>query len=95
MNSVAAFDGLVAVAVDSGTVGVKGTVVFVDAATLAIKGATDAGFLPDMVTFTPNGKYVLVANEGEPSDDYLTDPVGSISIIEVGDGTDPTATDIP
>ncbi|MEZ4526583.1 MAG: hypothetical protein R2941_11745 [Desulfobacterales bacterium] len=27
-----------------------------------------------MITFTPDGKKVLTANEGEPSDDYSTDP---------------------
>ena len=35
------------------------------------------------VTFTPDGSKVLVANEGEPSDDYSIDPEGSITIIDV------------
>ena len=41
------------------------------------------GALPDMVTFTPDGKKLLSANEGEPSDDYSVDPEGTISIIDV------------
>ena len=41
------------------------------------------GALPDMVAFTPDGKKLLSANEGEPSDDYSVDPEGTISIIDV------------
>ncbi|MGG3889435.1 choice-of-anchor I family protein [Metabacillus fastidiosus] len=45
-----------------------------------------AGALPDMLTFTPDGKKVLVANEGEPSDDYKVNPEGSVSIIDISKG---------
>jgi 2',3'-cyclic-nucleotide 2'-phosphodiesterase / 3'-nucleotidase / 5'-nucleotidase len=41
------------------------------------------GAIPDMVTFTRDGKFALVANEGEPDDEYNVDPVGSISIIQM------------
>ncbi|MGB0864380.1 MAG: choice-of-anchor I family protein [Saprospiraceae bacterium] len=44
------------------------------------------GALPDMITVTPDGKKVLVANEGEPNAAYTNDPEGSISIIDIRAG---------
>lgn len=41
------------------------------------------GALPDMLTFTPDGRHLLVAGEGEPSSDYSVDPAGTVSIINV------------
>ncbi|WP_459615577.1 choice-of-anchor I family protein [Bordetella sp. 2513F-2] len=88
VNSVTVRNGIIALAIEASDKTDPGFVGFYDAATLALLGHVGVGSLPDMLTFTPDGKYVLVANEGEPSDDYSVDPVGSISII---DATDPAA----
>jgi 3-phytase len=85
-NSVDARDGLVAVAIQAEVKTDPGLVAFYDAATLQKLGEVTVGALPDMVTFTPNGKYVLVANEGEPNADYSVDPEGSVSVVDLAGG---------
>ncbi|MFN7588414.1 MAG: choice-of-anchor I domain-containing protein, partial [Planctomycetota bacterium] len=65
-NSVAVYNGLVAVAVEGATPQALGAVQFFDAATgLANGPAVTVGALPDMLAFTPDGTKVLTANEGE------------------------------
>lgn len=44
------------------------------------------GALPDMLTFSPDGSLILVANEGEPSDSYAVDPEGSVTLVEIDVG---------
>src|SRR5690606_24280761 len=48
----------------------------------------EVGYEPDMLTFSPDGRLLLVANEGEPESDYKSDPPGSISLIDVSNGID-------
>jgi len=86
VNNVAVHDGTVAAAVEAANTQDNGIVAFYDAADLTELGTVDAGPLPDMVTFADDGDYVLTANEGEPNDDYSTDPAGSVSVIDVSDG---------
>ena len=81
-NSVAFHHGVLAAAMQAEVRTDPGSVVFFDSAGNFLN-SVQVGALPDMLTFTPDGKKVLVANEGEPSDDYLTDPEGSVSIIDV------------
>lgn len=84
-NSVAVHDGVVAVAIEADPKTDPGLVAFFDTDG-AWLGGVEAGALPDMVTFSPNGRYVLTANEGEPSDDYLVDPEGSVTIVDLSHG---------
>jgi 2',3'-cyclic-nucleotide 2'-phosphodiesterase / 3'-nucleotidase / 5'-nucleotidase len=86
VNSVAVYKNLVAVAIESNPSQAPGSIAFYDATSLTLLKTVPVGALPDMVTFTPNGRFVLVANEGEPSDDYTVDPEGSISIIDLRNG---------
>jgi len=88
VNSVAVYKDLVAVAVEvvdsiDDSIQKPGKVVFYDATSLTYINDVSVGALPDMVTFTPNGRYALVANEGEPNDDYSVDPEGSVSVIDL------------
>ena len=85
-NSVAVSGGLLAVAVERDPKQSIGLVAFYDTGSLTLLGTVPAGSLPDMLTFTPDGRYVVVANEGEPDSDYSVDPEGSITIIDLKRG---------
>jgi hypothetical protein len=83
-NSVAVHDGIVAVAIESAPKTAPGRVALYKA-NGELTVSVQVGALPDMVTFTPNGEHVLVANEGEPSGYGVghVDPQGSVSIIPI------------
>jgi hypothetical protein len=87
-NSVAVKNGLVAVAVEANEKTDPGSVVFFDADGVYL-GQVTVGALPDMLTFTPDGLSILVANEGEPNSynqPDSVDPKGSVSIVDVSAG---------
>lgn len=89
INSVAVNNGIVAVAIQAPVKTDPGRMALYRAADLSLISSVTIGAQPDMVTFTPDGNTVLVANEGEPSDDYQTDPEGSVSVIDVRDRANP------
>ena len=93
-NSVDVHNGIVAAAVQAEVKTDNGRVVFFDADGNYLNDVP-AGALPDMLTFTPNGQKVLVANEGEPNSyDQLpgspsfpsVDPEGSVTIVDLSNG---------
>ncbi|MDW8171650.1 MAG: choice-of-anchor I family protein [Anaerolineae bacterium] len=86
-NSVAFLNGVLAIAVEGEETMDNGRIIFANAQGEILSEVT-VGVLPDMVIFSPNGKLVITANEGEPSDDYSKDPLGSVSIIDISGGVD-------
>jgi WD40 repeat protein len=86
VNSVSVSNGMLAAAVESSPAQNPGRVVVFRTDNFQVLANKEVGALPDMVTFTPDGKLILTANEGEPNSDYTVDPEGSISIIDVRRG---------
>lgn len=91
VNSVAIHDGLAALAIEaSPDRTLPGKVVLFDTKRRTQIGQPiTVGALPDMLTFTPDGKQIVVANEGTPNTRPTpaglsdADPQGSVSIIDL------------
>ncbi|MEQ9670171.1 MAG: choice-of-anchor I family protein [Coleofasciculus sp. G2-EDA-02] len=90
-NSVSYSNGIFAVSVTNQMPQNPGSVLFFDTEG-NLKNSVSVGSVPDSLAFTPDGTKVIVANEGELSDDYPdTDPEGSVSIIDLRDFSVTTA----
>lgn len=99
INSVAVrADGLAVAAVEPANKTEPGELMFFDAGALDVGadlGRVAVGSLPDMVTITPDGDWALVANEGEPAEDYSVDPEGSVGVVKLPDTvTAPAQSDV-
>lgn len=104
INSVSISNGMAAFAIENTSRTNAGIVQLYSTSSRSLAAGTNTftvGALPDMVTFTPDGKKILVANEGTP-DAYgkrigtsvprvygsaANDPVGSVTIIDVANRT--------
>lgn len=84
-NSVAIRGGIVAVAVKAVVSTDPGTVRFYSNKG-AFLGSVGVGALPDGLAFDATGRFLVVANEGEPSGGV--DPEGTISVIDLAGGVD-------
>lgn len=85
VNSVAIANGKAAVALTAPFKTDPGFVRFYDTTTRNFLQSVTVGANPDSVTYTPDGKTLLVANEGEPIDFTLAvggDAEGSVSFID-------------
>lgn len=85
-NSVSVSNGRLAVAIEAAVKQNPGKVVIFDTRLLVEIKSVTVGALPDMVIFSPDGNWILTADEGEPSSDYQNDPEGTVSIIDVQNG---------
>jgi len=84
-NSVAIYDGKLAVAVEANPKQNPGKILLYNTSDNTLLKQYNVGALPDMVTFSKDGKLIISANEGEPNADYTIDPMGTISIIDLSD----------
>ena len=88
-NSIAIYADMLAIAVAAPLKTDNGAVLFYSLSATGVGTfvkAVSVGALPDMVTFTPDGSMLLVANEAEPESDYSVDPEGSVGIIAITAG---------
>ncbi|TCD00981.1 choice-of-anchor I family protein [Pedobacter psychroterrae] len=83
VNSVAVSEGKLAAAIQNNDKQGNGKVVVFKTSDHSVIAEINVGALPDMVTFSPDGKYIMSANEGEPNATYTNDPEGTVSIISV------------
>lgn len=90
VTSLAVHNDLLVVASPNANPQLAGSAIVLSIDGTPIKQFT-VGVQPDMVTFTPDGKKILIANEGQPSLDYSVDPEGSVTIIDISKGIQNTS----
>lgn len=82
-HSVSVSNGKVAVSIEATIKTDPGKVVIFNTTDYSVVKQVTVGSYPDMLTYTPDGNYILTADEGEPNVAYTNDPIGTVSIISV------------
>lgn len=93
VNSLDVFDGKLAAAIEATVKTDNGKVVVFKTSDYTEIKVITVGALPDMITYSRDGKFILTANEGEPNDTYTIDPSGTVSIIDVSNNYSVTTLD--
>ncbi len=83
VNSLSVRNGKLAAAIEASPKTDNGKAVIFRTTDYSVVKQVTVGALPDMITYSPDGEYIITANEGEPNADYSIDPIGTISIISV------------
>jgi len=86
VNSVSVANGVIAAAIAADAGDERGVAAFFQASDQSFLGAYEVGFLPDSIALDAGASVAVIANEGEPLDDYSVDPEGSISVIDLSAG---------
>jgi hypothetical protein len=85
-QSIALSRGILAVAFSSLVKTLPGKVLFFDVDGKRIGDIVRVGAKPVQLRFTPDGRTLVVVNQGEANSAYTIDPEGSVSIIDLGIG---------
>ncbi len=85
ISSVAVHGDMVAICGSGADASSVGEVIILDPLMKEL-ASIPVGHGPDMLTFTPDGRTLIVANEAEPSDDGSIDHPGTLSIIDLSNG---------
>ena len=86
ITSVASNGSVLAVTIPATDKTLPGTLLVLDLEGNLL-GTYATGPNPDSVTFSPDGRTILVANEGEPANLATFNPAGGVTVIDLVDGT--------